>query len=255
MAMFKFLAIPWAASTLGLEGLECQGEDCDGSSLAQLQVKRAGKQTKEKQTTKGQAAACANWPKCQEESSCNGCNKIVHTKHAWEYFKCGQNSCSKSTFEVAGASSVGPFVYCNGGACCDSTFTKLTHMYCDGHGPRSRTCEDSSMAFFSTEFKVPLTLFCGWYSCKGVSVTAGNNLRLTVTLDASNPEFPKSIKMSEGCLVLKCSHGPCPNTFIKQINLELGSKVSCATENFSDYEPLAACQDKKALYCGTDLMA
>ena len=307
MAMFKLLAITWAASTLGLD---CQGEDCEGSSLAQLQVKRAGipkvceyqghvftcdscqtceagscigltceekcsmscihghcmpgsstcipstEQTDKKQTTKVQAAACANWPECGQDNSCNGCKKTVDTKgtHA-EYLICGANSCSNSAFELAGASSVGPKVICGG--CQYSTFTGLTHMSChsnDVHFPFA--CTDSSLAFFSTEFKVPLTLYCGPNGCGGVSVTASNNLRLTVTIN-NGGSAPKSIKMSEGCLVLKCDEEDCRlnHQILDRIDLQLGSKASCMAVNYGDYKLPAACQDKKALSCGTDLVA
>ena len=256
--MFKLLAITWAAST---SGVDCQGDDCDASSFAQLQVKRAGipirstEQTDQKQTTKVQAAACANWPECGQENSCNGCKKTVDTKgtHA-KYLDCGPNSCSNSAFELAGASSVGPKVICGG--CQYSTFTGLTHMSChsnDVHFPFA--CTDSSLAFFSTEFKVPLTLYCGPNGCGGVSVTASNNLRLTVTIN-NQGSAPKSIKMSEGCLVLKCYEEDCRlnHQILDRIDLQLGSKASCMAVNYGDKLP-AACQDKKALSCGTDLAA
>ncbi|CAL1169053.1 unnamed protein product [Cladocopium goreaui] len=261
MVMFKLLAITWAAST---SGVDCQGDDCDASSFAQLQVKRAGipirstEQTDQKQTTKVQAAACANWPECGQENSCNGCKKTVDTKgtHA-KYLDCGPNSCSNSAFELAGASSVGPMVMCfKGNSCHDSTFTGLTHMSCDSLDFNSvSVCKDSSLAFFSTEFKAPLSLYCGHNGCEGVSVTASNNLRLTVTIDHESGSPPKSIKMSEGCLVLKCNKEDCMlSRQILQIDLQLGSKASCMAVNYGDKLP-AACQDKKALSCGTDLAA
>ena len=115
-------------------------------------------------------------------------------------------------------------------------------------------CTDSSLAFFSTEFKAPLSLYCGHNGCEGVSVTASNNLRLTVTIN-NGGSAPKSIKMSEGCLVLKCNKEDCMlSRQILQIDLQLGSKASCMAVNYGDKLP-AACQDKKALSCGTDLAA
>ena len=127
-------------------------------------------------------------------------------------------------------------------------------MSCDSNSD-DFICTDSSLAFFSTEFKVPLTLYCGPNGCGGVSVTASNNLRLTVTIN-NGGSAPKSIKMSEGCLVLKCNKEDCMlSRQILQIDLQLGSKASCMAVNYGDYKLPAACQDKKALSCGTDLAA
>lgn len=292
MPMFKLLAITWAASTLGLD---CQGEDCEGSSLAQLQVQRAGiPKTCHHQghdftcdSCQGCAAgqcigltcdekcqmscshgycvagtchapACANWPDCGDRDSCNGCKKTVNTKgtRVDDGRLNGDNSCSNSTFELATGSRLGPYIYCVNGACRQSSFTKLTHMVCDTvSGPDNPdTCGGSSMAFFSPQFKVPLTLLCGIRSCRGVSVTASNNLRLVVFLNPAG-DVPKSIEMSEGCLVLKCTWDKCDHRVLDQIDLKLGSKASCAAVNYGDDKLPTACRDKKAVSCGTDLMA
>ena len=127
-------------------------------------------------------------------------------------------------------------------------------MSCDSNSD-DFVCTGSSLAFFSTEFKVPLTLYCGPNGCGGVSVTASNNLRLTVTIN-NQGSAPKSIKMSEGCLVLKCYEEDCRlnHQILDRIDLQLGSKASCMAVNYGDKLP-AACQDKKALSCGTDLAA